>query len=199
MQPDTVAGSNPAQGSVHRVPVRLARLMAVGAALLAVVHLSPVRMGVVVGGSMEPALKPGQLFLYDRHPPRPGTLRAGDLVLVHLRGETCLKRVFALGGERFWAICARGPRPTILTPLRGRASMERWRKRFPALVFRESRVPRGMLFVMGDNVTSYDSRQLGPVPMTEVEGRVVAADVAPHPPGSLGEIEPPDRPRRFTR
>ncbi|HTE17210.1 MAG TPA: signal peptidase I [Armatimonadota bacterium] len=176
--------------------------MTAGAVVVATAGLSPVRLGMVSGSSMEPTLRPGQLFLYDRHAPQPATLQAGELVLVRLNGETCLKRVFALGGERFWAVCRRGHSASVMTRPGRCASVERLRKRFPRMVYRERRVPFGMLFVVGDSPTSYDSRQLGPVPLADVQGRVVAGPTAAPPPYALGWTappQPPHLPRKLAR
>lgn len=198
MERDSCAGTIPPEARAIGTWARRVRLLAAGGVVVAASFGSPVRVGMVMGNSMEPTLRSGQLFLYDRHAPQPETLRVGELVLVRLKGETCLKRVFALGGDRFWAICRRGESFSVMVRPRRSATVARMRKRYPRMVYRERRVPPGMLFVMGDSPTSYDSRQLGPVPVADVQGRVVVALAAEPPPNALGWTAPP-APRRRLR
>jgi type IV secretory pathway protease TraF len=41
-------------------------------------------------------------------------------------------------------------------------------------------VPKGMVFVMGDNcIGACDSRLYGPVPLSRIKGRVIIASIAP--------------------
>src|SRR5438128_1167484 len=98
MAPGLMAG-NPAENASA---ARAARLALFGSAVAGAAWLCPVRPGLVVGHSMEPSLQPWQLFFYNRRAPRPDSIRRGDVVLVRVGGQTCVKRVFALGGDTFW-------------------------------------------------------------------------------------------------
>lgn len=158
-----------------RVPLlpsgqRWQRLLAAGGLLAGLAVVSPVRVGVVSGGSMDPTLHNGQPFLFARqHPP----LRRGDVVLIRLKGETCVKRIFALGGEpiRWYSLKQDGMASGRM--ISAGASLAQWRKRYPFFKVQESRVPQGQVFVLGDGNSSLDSRQVGPVPEADVIGWLV--------------------------
>src|SRR5437660_1550919 len=95
-------GLTAARAAENGSPARTARLALLGSAVAGAAWFSPLRPGIVVGHSMEPSLQPWQLFFYHRGAPRPGSIRRGDVVLVRVDGQTCVKRVFALGGDWFW-------------------------------------------------------------------------------------------------
>src|SRR5713226_6418349 len=61
---------------------------------------SPLAMTVVVGHSMEPTLHSGALSLLDRSYYRSHPLRRGDIIVFRQGGDTYIKRVYALAGER---------------------------------------------------------------------------------------------------
>lgn len=155
--------------------VRLTLLLFGGALLTSLALWSPARLGVVTGHSMEPTLQPGHPFLYVRENPAEEEYRPGDVVVVRMGEDICIKRVFKVGGERFWTVKA-GPTSTHdgIAPVDSQPSIAEWRKRFPRFEFHRYRVPEGTLFVLGDSPWSCDSRQLGPVPVGNVVGRVVA-------------------------
>jgi signal peptidase I len=146
--------------------------------------LCPLQIGVVSGASMEPTFHTHQVILVDRryynhHPVRRGEViiaREGDMVLI--------KRVFALGGDTLWTLLnaddgelyreivdpAMLPRVQRLMPL------------LPSYRLTRYRVPAGTVYVVGDNTSaSVDSRHFGPIPMTDVMGRVVNAPPATTP------------------
>lgn len=175
-KPGAKAGNS---GGVE-VGARVARLLGIGGVLTSAAWLSPVRLGVVVGHSMQPTLCPGQFFVHVRETPSGGALRRGDVVVLRLGGETCVKRIFALGGDRFWSF--RPKRSDERSFLGGGADIRQWKRRFPFLIYRRVQVPPGTVYVLGDHPTSVDSRRYGPVPVSRIEGRVVfpaASDVRP--------------------
>jgi signal peptidase I len=159
-------------------------------ALIVVATSAAIRDGVriyaVASASMEPTLHcsggPGcERLRNDRvvvesldasfRPPR-----VGDMVVARIQGgRRCssdgvvIKRIVAVGGQRVAA--RRGllyvdgrPRREPYVPLPARAGAT-----FPPL-----RVPRGDVFLMGDNRSaSCDSRRFGPVPRAAIIGRIV--------------------------
>jgi type IV secretory pathway protease TraF len=93
------------------------------------------------------------------------------VVLLEVGGETCVKRIVGLGGDRFWTF---GPTTSDHRGLLvGGANLRRWKRRYPRLVYRRIQVPPGTVYVLGDDPTSLDSRKYGPVPVSRIEGRVL--------------------------
>jgi signal peptidase I len=159
-----------------KLPASTARLMGLGSAALMVVVL-PWRVGVVSGESMTPTMKPGGFFVYDtmaraRPPER------GDVVLLQVSGQTWVKRVYAVGGERIWVLetLQDGQRrwEPIYAPHRAYFARlaEGMRRSGGIAGVRGLRIPDGMLFVVGDGTQSFDSRDYGPVFESQIEGRV---------------------------
>lgn len=143
------------------------------------------------GESMTPTFEPGDLFVYSRTDPPELTLRRGDVVVLRHNGETWIKRIYAAGGDRFWAYFEDDGDAQYHYPIPA-TELERFRRlarRVEAGKLCRARVmqmtiPAGQLFVMGDSEMSVDSRTLGPMAAAEVVGRVVAA------PGRQVEREP---------
>ncbi len=127
-----------------------------------------VRFGYVVSSSMEPALQVGDYYTVrldsyraDRRPER------GDVIVyAGPDGAPYVKRVIGLGGD-----------PLVLVG--GRVwFQDRWlrepyvKERPFVSPPRSLVVPRGSVFVLGDNRNlSEDSRDYGPVPLERVMGR----------------------------
>ncbi|GBC92397.1 Signal peptidase I S [bacterium HR15] len=134
----------------HRL-VRLSVLLII-LGMLALVFVTNFRIVVVDGHSMEPTYSHGQRVLMTWNYWLFGPIRRGDVVVIQLPGGTRLiKRVIALGGEEV-------PRPY-------------WG---PMIWRMGRRVPPGYVYVVGDNMErSEDSRQLGPFPLTQVQGKIV--------------------------
>ena len=140
------------------------------AALLLVVG-SYLKLGVVVGRSMEPTLRPGQWFVMQRANALSRPLRAGDVVDLNHKGENIVKRVVGLPGETIQV-----PRPRIeLRRFVGRTEDGKKVDMVgPVRVMQMEKVtvPGGQLFVVGDNLPlSQDSRHFGFVPVTSIQGR----------------------------
>lgn len=155
----------------RRMPLSLA------VSSLFLVWIAPVRPGVVLGESMAPSFRNGQVFLMWRVGDRT-QIEQGEVVVFQLRGERYLKRVRATAGQSVWGVESddlEGVPDVIVSP----PEVERVR-----LVARERpgmgrvvniTVPPGHVFVVGDaERNSYDSRHFGPVPLKAVHGRVVA-------------------------
>jgi signal peptidase I len=136
----------------------------------------PLTLTVVQGHSMEPTLRPGALSLLDRSYYRFHALSRGDIVVLRLRGETLIKRVYALPGERLTLLrYDDNTGNQLLTP----AEAARLRRLYDSGFLPHSRVitftiPPGNCFVLGDNGrVSVDSRDWGPVPMSAILGRAM--------------------------
>jgi signal peptidase I len=137
---------------------------------------SPLTLTVVRGHSMEPTLRPGALSLLDRSYYQSHPLSRGDIVVLRVRGETLIKRVYALPGERLTLLRFDDDIGNqLLTPaeaahlLRLRAARSLPDSRVLSLM-----VPPDHCFVLGDNgAVSVDSRDWGPVPMSAILGRAI--------------------------
>ena len=178
MRANAAAIGNRTNGNSVRKVIRLALA---GAAVVSLLALQPWRVGIVSGGSMEPTLPAGTPFVYARQATNVQPLRAGDIVLIAVEGQTWIKRIFALGGERFWVLSIREEAGWHLRPIV--ASQRRYFEQVAARMRGQGREvvverfmsPWDTLFVMGDGYSSYDSRECGPIPLAAVRGRVVSA------------------------
>jgi signal peptidase I len=120
------------------------------------------------GPSMQPNLYRGyrvviEKISYRLHPPR-----RGDIVIADRPGDevSLIKRVVALPGE---TIEVRGGH----TFIDGQAIEEPWVTNFGGPGYPPTLVPPDHVFIMGDNrPNSRDSRAIGPVPISEIKGRV---------------------------
>jgi signal peptidase I len=144
--------------------------------LAAGVWAFPLRAGIVVGESMSPGLRSGQVFLMYRLPRGEGLAR-GDVVVFNLNGETLIKRVLALPGETVWGLDWSGEDggPDYLLDEGEIPDMRAFLQRHPSIGrLVEVRVPRDCVYVVGDaSGRSVDSRQFGPVPVGAIEGRLI--------------------------
>jgi signal peptidase I len=140
-----------------------------------------VRPLVVLGSSMKPTLEPGQLAWLDREYYRGRSIKRGDVVVFRWQGQSYVKRVHALPGERVTLMCADDTSWPISAACAAR--VHRLADRFHYLSVRTVVVPLGTIFCMGDNVNaSVDSRQLGPIPISAILGHVSALTGATLPP-----------------
>lgn len=126
----------------------------------------PKRVAVVVGESMAPTYRSGEVLLTK---PLDRPLRHGDVVVANGPVGPILKRVALLPGD--YRIQWHNPTGWVDATMLGRptkaSSMSRLRK-IP--------VPAGEVFLLGDNVKdSVDSRNFGPVPIESIRGLVVSA------------------------
>jgi signal peptidase I len=164
------------------------------ALLLMVKLFCPYKLNLVVGSSMEPNLRDGQLCLVDTGAYRRSEPRRGDVVLANLDSVTCVKRVYGLPGDRFWLLrSAEGDTSgAFLLGARvpqGVRNMVTQNKRH----FRLERVvvPDDCLYLVGDNLpASMDSRELGWGYQEDLIGRVLAWRSA----GSYPRWTPPPPP-----
>lgn len=145
-------------------------------ALAALLAAQPFRPVVVVGSSMQPTLSDRQMALVDARAYRGDPICPGDVVLLRWRGKVYVKRVAAVGGDRLPLARVAGDL-TIVPAAAELGWMKRYAVRHPdRLRLATVRVPRGKVYVLGDNQTaSIDSRHFGPVPAEAVIGRIVKA------------------------
>lgn len=163
--------------------------------------LSPVRLGVVLGDSMAPGFRDGQVFLMSLW--REGMApKRGDVVVFRLGGQTYLKRVRALPGESIWGLDWRETegRPDYLVFTAVEADYLRRVVRHAPKVGElvQVRVPPDCVFVVGDAAaSSYDSRHFGPVPIRALRGRVAIPSLFALPTdlAGLASARARDRPR----
>lgn len=145
-------------------------------------RFSPYRLVVVSGGSMQPALNNHQIVVMEREPQPLGTLRRGDVVVFHHRGETLIKRVRAVGGDSVTTVRFSNGLTSVMGDLGfPESTILRFARSHPGAVrIATQQVPPGCLYVVGDNLnSSIDSREFGAVPAQAVVGRIVTADGSP--------------------
>jgi signal peptidase I len=157
--------------------VRLHLMMALGV-VATIRAASPLTMTTITGRSMEPTLRPGGTYVLDRGYYRSHNLFPGDIVVFRLHGQTYVKRVHALPGDRVWLLRSNeddGSGDCVLD-LREVTRYQRSRTRslLPNHQVVALTVAPGYCYVIGDNsLNSIDSRQFGPVPVTSILGRVL--------------------------
>jgi signal peptidase I len=140
---------------------------------------------VIEGPSMEPALhQQDRVFIdpayYESHP-----VVRGDLIIFQATPtRSYVKRIIALPGERVKvegdSVYVNGQRieePYLTEPV---AAAARKGRLFNTRNFPETLVPDGTVFVMGDNRSnSADSRDIGFIELTKLEGRIVNVNGLP--------------------
>ncbi len=145
--------------------------------LAIVLFAAPYRPGIVLGESMSPAFHSGQVFLTSRVGD-PNALCKGDVVLFSLNGQLFLKRIYAVGGQRVWALLSSGSSDVVdcIVPPTELNAIKRMNdsRRLSDLV--EITVPPDHIYVLGDSqFNSLDSRRFGPVPVKNIRGRIVVS------------------------
>ncbi len=133
------------------------------------IHLFILQQFVVDGHSMDRTLANGEHLIVDKVPYYFETPKRGDIIVFHAPdGEDWVKRVIGLPGNtvavKDGKLILDGKvinEPYINQPMN------------PYNNYGPTTVPKGDLFVMGDNRNiSEDSRIIGPIPISKVIGRV---------------------------
>lgn len=127
----------------------LATLLGVATAYVAV----PFRLGVVMGESMSPSMKHGDMYVLERTQGRFGDVRVGDVVVFRHNGTTYLKRVLAKPGDTVYVLTFPGTGRDefvmdweLASVRRITRRMRRW---YSAKVV-PRRVPEGFFYAVGD-------------------------------------------------
>lgn len=158
--------------SAHTVSAsETARRLCLLGTVTMVALLCPVRLGLIVGNSLEPHISTRQPCLILRDEYADHQPQRGDLVLVRFEGDYLVKFIAAVPGDSiYYGLDHEGDEVvrTVLPATQGRNSWERGNA-----VVRRLVVPAGTVFVMGGNPGSFDSRDFGPVPFAALRGRVV--------------------------
>jgi signal peptidase I len=126
---------------------------------------------VVVGDSMSPTLISGKWIYVDRLYYRNHSPQAGEVVVFRHDGDTYIKRIYRGPGETLHYLGDPTNLITLVSDVRVKAAEERF-ARDSRLRVLDMKVPDDSVFVLGDNyLASEDSRQLGPIPISEIVGR----------------------------
>jgi signal peptidase I len=125
----------------------------------------------VESGSMSPSIDRGDWIVVGDLDGNDGrTIRRGDVVMFSFPLGTAgraIKRVVAIGGDTVTVGAAAISVNGHAIPVAGEPSKSAARRRV-------EHIPNGYVFLLGDNTTvSLDSRSFGPVPGTDVVGRVL--------------------------
>lgn len=151
-------------------------LALVGLCLLTSLLATPLRPGIVLGESMSPTFRSGQVFLMSQLR-SPTLVSRGDVVLFELSGQSYLKRVYAVAGDVVWGVAMPEGGGTLsqVVPVGRLLRVRDYLASHPyAGELMQVEVPPGEVFVLGDaGADSYDSRVYGPVPVSAVRGRVI--------------------------
>lgn len=120
------------------------------------------------GPSMQPNLYRGNRVVLEKISYRLHAPRRGDIVIANRPGNevSLIKRVIGLPGE---TIEVRGGH----TYIDGQPIEEPWVTYFGGRSYPPTLIPPDHVFIMGDNrPNSRDSREIGPVSISDIEGRV---------------------------
>lgn len=126
---------------------------------------------VVVGDSMSPTLVSGRWIYVDRLYYRNHTPQPGEVVVFRHDGDTYIKRIYRGPGQSLHYLGDTDCLVSLVSEMRVKNAQERFGGD-ERLRVREMRVPDDSVYVLGDNyLASEDSRQLGPIPVSEIVGR----------------------------
>jgi signal peptidase I len=160
----------------------------VAVVLALVVRTFVVESYVVQGVSMLPTFVNGEHVLVNKLAYVFGPPRTGQVIVFHppIPGvtEDYIKRVIATGGE---TVAIRAGNVYV----NGRRIAQPYVEFWDPSNYRQTRVPKGDVFVLGDNrPDSYDSRYFGMVPVRSITGQAVFAFWPLDRLGDVGQPEP---------
>ncbi|WP_284640963.1 signal peptidase I [Paenibacillus silviterrae] len=150
------------------------------ALLLAVsIYTQDLKPFVVEGPSMEPSLFAQDRIIIDTSYYESHNFERGDLIVFHATpSRDYVKRIIALPGERIKVdgdqVYVNGElleEPYLQEAI---ASAKQKGRPFNTRNYRESTVPNGTVFVLGDNRSnSSDSRDIGFVKLSSINGKII--------------------------
>lgn len=158
----------------HRRTKRFALFAACGITAISAIYISPFRLAIVSGPSMNPTLHSGQILLLDRRYAKPGhPVVKGDIVSFNYKGSKFVKRVYGLPGDVIYQLHTSNE-PDMIIPAyqldRIRRSVMARRKDAELV---KVVVPEGYVYLLGDGgMISVDSRKFGPQPQSSIIGRL---------------------------
>jgi signal peptidase I len=180
--------------TLHHLSSRSTITLLAAFALVAGLFAYSFRLVRVDGASMEPTYHNGQWLLVRRFNWPSAPIGHDEVIVFRLGRDTLVKRVAALPGERPPLDDLR-----VLRLLRPMPHLSNWTTR--ALYSRLfAPIPAGSLYVLGDNAPrSDDSRSFGPVPQSQVIGRVVEWNPSDPPEREFIGYAPSRRPQHPSR
>lgn len=150
----------------HRIS---ATKLATAVAVVGAAYAQPFRPLVVVGSSMQPTYREGEVLLTV---PVEGAIKENDVVIVRRPEGTFIKRVALVEGDKYLQV--RVGQEWI------DAIFQRPGNRDTAHVLRYAAIPKGYVYVLGDNLkNSIDSRTFGPVPISQIQAKVYQGRSSP--------------------
>ena len=124
-------------------------------------------IGLVHGGSMSPAIKDSDFIVFSRF----GAPRRDDIVLLHVDSDEYIKRVVGMPGD---VIGMDESGNAIVVTESAEEVPEVPASQWQCGVTLPIKLAPGEYFVLGDNRdNSIDSRQYGPVPGSQIRGKVI--------------------------
>jgi signal peptidase I len=170
-------GSRVLRARWYRGAVVLAAALLTGIGIALAAQTAGIHAARVASGSMSPSIDRGDWILVrdlDRNHGR--TIRRGDVVVFSFplgTGGRAIKRVVAIGGDTVTVGADAISVNNHAIPIAGAPSQTAARHRV-------EHIPNGHVFLLGDNTrVSIDSRSFGPVPDTDVIGRVLITAPTP--------------------
>ncbi len=172
LPPAAMVSEAPTSASTATLPwTRFLLDVALGASLMAALHLFVLQISIVKGHSMEPSLHDGDRLVVDRIAANFGDVHRGDVVVLRYPRNIAVdfvKRIVGVPGDkvamRLGQLYVNGD---IVDP--------EWTCIADHQDMDELEVPAGAYFVLGDNrPVSCDSREFGLVTQELLKGRVRA-------------------------
>lgn len=139
---------------------------------------------VVVGQSMSPTLTSGRVIWVDRTYYRNHRPERGEVVVFKREGTVYVKRVFRAPGDTIHYLASGAEWMGALRECNVAEARRFYSRPHCVVSVKTLNVPEDSVFVVGDNANnSEDSRNFGPVPISDIIGRAhVAVDVTKAPP-----------------
>jgi signal peptidase I len=160
---------------------RLILLSIVGAVTL-LLALSPIRIGIVLGESMMPSLKPHHAVLIDRSYYKTHIPIKGEVIVFKAQGELLVKRVAAGPGDNLWLLehpyAPIDMQDSEIVDPNDLPRINELLRSCPKLgSLQRISIPMNWVFVVGDaEDISLDSRHFGPISVNQIVGRALVPD-----------------------